>query len=133
MGKQPPTYNIGGGAVALADHIRKYSALKFPETKYCFVESCYDLRTGSIAYDYDGWSFIPAYSEEAWWDPLGFYHVEGLTLSFLDGHAEKYKFLDDRSIIYHHRRDDWGSRVPQPNNPDIKWFVEHYPIATTYQ
>ena len=94
------------------------------------MESCYDLA--GTCYDYDGWSFIPDYTEEAWWDPLGYYHVEGLTLAFLDGHAQKYKYMDERSITYHHDREDWGRKDPQPGNPDIKWFVEHYPIAKPY-
>jgi prepilin-type N-terminal cleavage/methylation domain-containing protein/prepilin-type processing-associated H-X9-DG protein len=112
------------------DIIRKLTAIKFPEDKYSFVESCYDLL--GTCFDYDGWSFIPDYTEQAWWDPLGYYHVEGCTLAFLDGHAEQYKYKDDRSITYHHDRDKWGRRTPQPGNPDIKWFVEHYPIASPY-
>jgi len=112
------------------DIIRKLSDIKFPEDKYCFVESCYDLL--GTCYDWDGWSFIPDYREKAWWDPLGYYHVEGCTLAFLDGHAEMYKYMDDRSITYHHSREEWGRRRPQPGKPDIKSFVEHYPIATPY-
>jgi len=136
FGRQPPYSpgpSHGGGSVNYRDQIRKLNGLKFPEDKYCFVESCYDLRTSRIAFDYDGWSFVPEIGLYRWWDPLGYYHVEGCTLSFLDGHSEKYKFIDDRSIRYHHDRNDLGSQSEQLGNPDIDWFVEHYPIATPYR
>jgi prepilin-type N-terminal cleavage/methylation domain-containing protein len=123
---------INTECVKSEDMIQKTADLKFPESKYSFVESCYDLRSGDISFDYDAWSFRPVWEEEAWWDPLGYYHVEGCTLSFFDGHAGFYKYKDEDSVTYHMDRDEWGRRRPDPGNVDIRWFVKHYPINTPY-
>jgi prepilin-type processing-associated H-X9-DG protein len=128
MGIQPFDPPLGTSSVAVKDLIKKYNTLKFPEDKYSFVESNYDLL--AAAYEWDGWSFIPEIGLYRWWDNLGIYHVDGLTIAFLDGHAEKYKFVDDRSVEFHESRP--GNSNFQLNNPDIDWFVQHYPIVKPY-
>jgi len=126
MGAQP--FPAGTSSIAIPDLIKKYNTLKFPEDKYSFVESNYDLL--AAAYEWDSWSFIPEIGLYRWWDNLGIYHVDGLTLAFLDGHAMKYKFKDDRSVEFHESRP--GNSNSQPGNPDIEWFVQHYPIQKPY-
>jgi len=118
----------GGKSVHFGDTIKKLSAVPFPEDKYCFLEDEYDLRVAN--YSADAWSFIPERDRYTWWDPVGTFHVEGCTISFLDGHAEKYKWKDERTVEYFEDRRSANSN--QPGNPDIDWFLYHYPIARIY-
>ena len=123
--------NPGGtGSVHAKDIYRKLSAVSFPENKYCFVEEEYDL--GGANFSYDTWAFDPEIDKYTWWDSIGIFHVGGCTLSFLDGHAEPYKWKDDRSIQHGEERLK-NVYMGDPPNPDIEWFVFHYPIETPYQ
>ena len=119
-----------GGCIDVEDRYTKLSNIKFPENKYCFVEDEYDLMGAN--YSYDAWSFEPVIGLYEWWDSVGIFHVDGCTLSFIDGHAAPYKWKDQRSIDYGEDR-TITRRDPQPGNPDIEWFVYHYPISTPYR
>ena len=105
--------------------IMKLSSLKTPEDKYTFGEEPYDMP-GSTAFNHGSWSFEPYYNLWEWWDPAGSFHNKSMKLAFGDGHAQMYKWKDDRSIMFHNDRDSIDEY--QPDNPDILWFVEHYPI-----
>jgi prepilin-type N-terminal cleavage/methylation domain-containing protein/prepilin-type processing-associated H-X9-DG protein len=118
----------GGKSVHLEDTVKKLSVVPFPEEKLCFVEDEYDLSGAN--YSYDGWSFIPERGRERWWDPVGTFHADGCTVSFLDGHASKYKWKDERSVEYFEDRDSYSNH--QPGNVDIEWFLYHYPIGKFY-
>jgi len=105
--------------------INKLDTLKMPEDKFTFGEEPYDMPSGT-AFNHGSWSFEPYRNLWEWWDPAGTFHNDALTLAFADGHAKMYKWKDERSIVYHNNRG--VGENPQPNNPDILWFVEHYPI-----
>ena len=123
------TKNPGGTDSIPAKHIyRKISNISFPENKYCFVEDEYDLAGRN--YSYDAWSFEPIIGLQQWWDSIGIFHVGGCTLSFLDGHAAPYKWKDPRSIQHGEDRSSTRRKTMVPPNPDIDWFVYHYPIES---
>ena len=110
--------------------IMKLSSLKMPEDKYTFGEEPYDMPS-STAFNHGSWSFIPEYGLWEWWDPAGSFHNEAMTLAFGDGHAQKYKWKDERSVKFHKDRHDpslGDDPRYQPDNLDILWFVEHYPM-----
>jgi prepilin-type N-terminal cleavage/methylation domain-containing protein len=102
---------------------------KSPATKMLFVEEIYDGRSGN--YNHDGWSYQPGAG--SMWDPLGIFHHNACTFSFMDGHAERKKWADKRTIIYcMSRREAAASGFGRnqqfnPPNVDLEWLDSHYP------
>lgn len=99
--------------------------------KLLFVEDQYDR----MYYNIDGWSYIPY--DNAYWDPLGNYHNKGCTFSFVDGHAEEYRWKDRRTMIFMSDRElakdsGFGKGDVQVGNPDFKWLDAHYPAKSRY-
>jgi len=117
--------------VPAEDQYKKLDAVSYPENKYCFVEDEYDLMGANFSYGC--WAFEPVIGLQQWWDPIGVFHVDGCTLSYLDGHASKYKWKDDRSVQHGENRQHTRRVTMNPPNPDIDWFVYHYPIETPYR
>jgi prepilin-type N-terminal cleavage/methylation domain-containing protein/prepilin-type processing-associated H-X9-DG protein len=100
--------------------------------KMLFVEDIYDGSSGN--YSHGAWSYIPY--DHALWDPLGIFHSTGCTFSFMDGHAERKKWADKRTMIYCRSRSEAASMgfgkgsVFNPPNEDLYWLDEHYPGKT---
>jgi prepilin-type N-terminal cleavage/methylation domain-containing protein/prepilin-type processing-associated H-X9-DG protein len=108
---------------------KKLFTFKEPALKMLFVEDIYDGSAGN--FNHDGWSYIP-YSG-ALWDPMGIFHSDACTYSYMDGHAERKKWADKRTIIYCMSRAEatargFGKGVRfNPLNEDLTWLDEHYP------
>lgn len=108
---------------------RKLFTFKEPALKMLFLEDIYDGASGN--YNHDGWSYIP-YSGTLW-DPLGIFHSDASTFSFMDGHAERKKWDDKRTIIYCYSRAEAAAKgfgkgqVFNPPNVDLDWLDQHYP------
>ena len=119
------------GSIDAKDMYRKLNDVSYPENKYCFVEDEYDLMVANFSNG--GWSFEPVIGLQQWWDSIGIFHVDGCTLSYFDGHAGKYKWKDDRSVQHGENRQNTRRVTMNPPNPDIDWFVYHYPIETPYR
>ncbi|MHC4632675.1 MAG: type II secretion system protein, partial [Planctomycetota bacterium] len=62
---------------------KKITDFKSPAKKMLFVEEIYDAPGAN--HNVDGWSYIPG--NNTLWDPLGLYHSDSCTFSFMDGHA----------------------------------------------
>jgi prepilin-type N-terminal cleavage/methylation domain-containing protein len=104
---------------------------KNPGKKMLFVEDIYDGR----AVNHNGtWSYNPG--TQSLWDPLGLFHSTACTFSFMDGHADRKKWQDKRTIIYCNSRAEaqalgFGKgQVFNPYNEDLDWLDEHYPGKT---
>ncbi|MEA3226299.1 MAG: prepilin-type N-terminal cleavage/methylation domain-containing protein, partial [Planctomycetota bacterium] len=67
-----------------------------PATKMLFVEEIYDAPGAN--HNVDGWSYRPG--TNSLWDPLGVFHSNSCTFSFMDGHATQKKWTDKRTVIY---------------------------------
>jgi prepilin-type N-terminal cleavage/methylation domain-containing protein/prepilin-type processing-associated H-X9-DG protein len=97
--------------------------------KMLFVEEIYDGDAGN--YNHDGWSYNPGAG--SLWDPLGIFHSNACTFSFMDGHAERKKWDDKRTVIYCMSRAEAASmgfgknQQFNPPNVDLYWLDEHYP------
>jgi prepilin-type N-terminal cleavage/methylation domain-containing protein/prepilin-type processing-associated H-X9-DG protein len=108
---------------------KKLFTFKEPAQKMLFVEDIYDGASGN--YNHDGWSYNPGLGQL--WDPLGIFHSDSCTFSFMDGHADRKKWADKRTIIYCTSRGDaaklgFGKDVTfNPPNVDCDWLDEHYP------
>jgi prepilin-type N-terminal cleavage/methylation domain-containing protein/prepilin-type processing-associated H-X9-DG protein len=113
---------------------KKLFAFKEPAMKMLFVEDIYDGSAGN--HNHAGWSYEP--HTGTLWDPLGIFHSDACTFSFMDGHAERKKWQDKRTIIYCMSRAEAAAKgfgkgqVFNPPNVDLDWLDEHYP-GKTYQ
>jgi len=111
---------------------KKLFTFKEQARKMLFVEEIYDGSAGN--YNHGGWSYIPR--SGTMWDPLGIFHSDACTFSFMDGHSERKKWDDKRTIIYCNSRAEAASKgfgkgqVFNPPNVDLNWLDEHYPGKT---
>jgi len=113
---------------------KKLFAFREQALKMLFVEDIYDGSAGN--HNHDGWSYEP--HTGTLWDPLGIFHSDACTFSFMDGHAERKKWRDKRTIIYCMSRAEAAAKgfgkgqLFNPPNVDLDWLDEHYP-GKTYQ
>ena len=111
---------------------KKITDFKSPAKKMLFVEEIYDAP--GVNHNVDGWSYNPG--ANSLWDPLGLYHSDSCTFSFMDGHATVKKWTDKRTLIYWRSRSQaasmgFGKNTQfNPPNEDLKWLDEHYPGKT---
>jgi prepilin-type N-terminal cleavage/methylation domain-containing protein/prepilin-type processing-associated H-X9-DG protein len=136
------SYYLMYRSYSLPDFLRAYERtdpkqitdFKSPATKILFVEEIYDGRGAN--HNVDGWSYRPG--TNSLWDPLGVFHSNSCTFSFMDGHAEVRKWTDKRTVIYFMSRDEaaslgFGKDTPfNPPNEDLLWLDAHYPGKTLY-
>ena len=105
-----------------------------PATKLLFVEEIYDAPGAN--HNVDGWSYNPG--TNSLWDPLGVFHSNSCTFSFMDGHAALKKWSDKRTVIYCLSRSraasmGFGKNTPfNPPNEDLLWLDTHYPGKALY-
>lgn len=101
-------------------------------TKLLFVEEIYDAPGAN--HNVDGWSYKPG--TNSLWDPLGLFHSNSATFSFMDGHAAVHKWTDSRTVVYFTSRSQaasmgFGKNTPfNPPNEDLYWLDAHYPGRT---
>ena len=113
---------------------KKITDFTSPATKLLFVEEIYDA--GGVNHNVDGWSYNPR--TNSLWDPLGVFHSNSCTFSFMDGHAETKKWTDKRTVIYFMSRSQalsmgFGKNQQfNPPNEDLLWLDAHYPGKTLY-
>jgi prepilin-type N-terminal cleavage/methylation domain-containing protein len=111
---------------------KKLFSFKEPANKMLFVEDIYDGASGN--YNHDGWSYAP-YTGSLW-DPLGIFHSDACTFSYMDGHADRKKWDDKRTIVYCTSRTEAAARgfgkgqAFNPPNVDLDWLDQHYPGKT---
>jgi prepilin-type processing-associated H-X9-DG protein/prepilin-type N-terminal cleavage/methylation domain-containing protein len=70
----------------------------------------------------NGWDQNPLSASNGTWDDLlAAWHRGGANFTFLDGHAEFWKFIDPRTVNYVKNDPNWPSTVyTTPNDPDLK-------------
>jgi len=98
--------------------------LKAAGNIYVFVEEYYDgLYTN---YNGGSWQIDVDDNGESWWNIMAIWHNESSTLSFADGHAERVRWHDPRTVEYAEARD--YSDAWQPGNPDLKFMITNYAV-----
>jgi len=108
---------------------KKLSSFRNQAIKMLFVEEIYDGSAGN--HNHAGWSYEPGTG--SMWDPLGIFHSNACTFSFMDGHAERKKWNDNRTVIYCMSRAEAASmgfgkgQRFNPPNVDLDWLDNHYP------
>jgi prepilin-type N-terminal cleavage/methylation domain-containing protein/prepilin-type processing-associated H-X9-DG protein len=98
--------------------------LKAAGNIYVFVEEYYD----GLYANYNGgsWQIDRDDNGESWWNIMAIWHNESSTLSFADGHAERVRWHDPRTIEYAESRGSIDST--QPGNPDLKFMIKNYAV-----
>ena len=71
-------------------------------------------------------------SSATWRDLPASYHNGACGFSFMDGHSEVHKWVDDRSKLPVKMQDKWwvasGSNYPVPQSRDYMWLNERMPF-----
>jgi prepilin-type N-terminal cleavage/methylation domain-containing protein len=119
---------------------RYYSRIlevKNPQSYYVFIEeehngSNYGENEGGWHLPMDGgvnrlnnpggWTF---------YDPLASYHLKASTFGFADGHADRRKWMDKRTLDFIRQNADdpsshSGITLASPDNEDIRWLIGHF-------
>lgn len=65
------------------------------------------------------------------YDPLASFHNDSSTFGFADGHAERHRWTDRRTLDFIEMTGEGtyplqGIRTPSPGNKDLKWLIEHF-------
>lgn len=126
------------------DFITKRSHIRNASHYYVFVEeegngASYGENDGGWRLPV-GWARLPSdtikvtLSEPDSWmfyDPLASFHNESSTFAFADGHAERHKWTDRRTLDFIKMTGNGtypleGIRTPSPGNKDLEWLIEHF-------
>jgi len=99
-----PDYDTGEVA-------HKYNQIKNASSKLVFVED-----EDNRGWNMGSWVMRPV--GYRWTDSLGLWHVDSGTLAFADGHAEKRKWRDKRTIEYFRNPYDYSFEHSTPDNPN---------------
>ena len=105
--------------------VTRLSAVPRPSETYAFVETYYDgwVSNEGVGFVLDG-DVLPG----AWWSVIAMWHKDSGTLSFVDGHAERIVWQDERTLDMEQCRAIDG-RGYQPDNPDLQYMFRHHAIA----
>lgn len=117
------------GGVNFDDEIHRMSQLERPSEKYILVEEIEKKNDGT--YNWNRGSWVINLANEYWFDPVAKWHVNSCNLAFADGHAEKYKWKDDRTVEWIQGNAVKGSpdidhRQPTVN-PDLIYMLRGFP------
>jgi len=109
-----PVYDTGEVA-------HKYTEIKNAPSKLVFVEDQDDR-----GWNMGSWVLRP--DGDRWTDSLGLWHVDSGTLAFADGHAERHKWRDRRTIEYFRNPYDFSFEhsTPDDPNPDLRFVQKAY-------
>jgi len=118
---------------------KKIVNIKPPVQKMTFLEMKYYGSEHHGKFEYDGWSYFPYTG--TWYDPVGNYHNNAATFSFIDGHVELHKWEDQRTWIFAEDPKKATKmnvnigrfQVQDPRNPDHVWCDSHYPGRYQYK
>lgn len=114
--------------VAEDNRIDKATEIKSPGDKYISVEEVEKDIDGAYSWNRGGW--VIDLQNDYWFDPIALWHVKGCNLAFADGHAEKYKWKDSRTVEW--LSGDAAKMSPDVdhNSPtvseDLSYMLQHY-------
>jgi len=129
FGKEPAwrSYTIAGGfkvSSPYAVNASKYSNIKYPESKFVFVENL-DVRGWNMGY-WDIW--VPSRNGAEWWNVVASWHRDRCNWGFADGHAETQKWQDERTVRICNELDYSKQTAIRSecsvDNPDLLWIVD---------
>ncbi|UCG58254.1 MAG: type II secretion system protein [Phycisphaerales bacterium] len=98
--------------------IKWYSEIRNPATKYVFVE-----ESDNRGWNMGSWVLDPVGGR--WIDPLAIWHNKRSCLGFADGHAEKHRWLDERTI---EMSENQSFNENHPGSLDLRYMLNHYEL-----
>jgi len=115
------TYSIQFGLNGWGDTPKRMNQIDNPGATYAFVEEYYDAWVFNTN---GGFILDPINRGGHWWSTIAIWHGDVGTLGFVDGHAEKKKWVDERTLDLEYCRTAEGYR--QPDNPDLRYMFMGY-------
>jgi prepilin-type N-terminal cleavage/methylation domain-containing protein/prepilin-type processing-associated H-X9-DG protein len=118
-------------------YYRKMQDVKEAPQYYVFVEeehngSRYGENEGGWHLPFNGGANRIA-NPGSWtfYDPLASYHNKSSTFGFVDGHADRRRWMDKRTLEFIRNNAEnpsshSGIRTSSPGNEDIQWLLEHF-------
>ncbi len=104
-----------GGGLPKGVWVKRRSELRQPSRRTVFIDE------GRLTFG----SWTVYYDEERWWDAVPLRHGKGTTFSFVDGHAEDRRWVDQRTIQMAEKSQKTdpitGFQSTHPNNEDLRW------------
>ena len=102
---------------------RKANEIDAPGNKYVFVEENATREGDSQEFLLGGFVLMENDVYNSWWDVPAYYHNDTSTFGFADGHAEKHRWSDQRTIDV---MIDSSKPITQPDNEDLEWMIRGY-------
>jgi len=111
--------------------------VKNPQLYYVFIE---EEHNGSQYGENEGGWHLPMGGSTnrlanpgSWtfYDPLASYHLKASTFGFADGHADRRKWMDKRTLDFIRQNAEdpsshSGITLASPDNEDIQWLIKHF-------
>jgi len=74
---------------------------------------------------------LPNPGSWTFYDPLASYHLKASTFGFADGHADRRKWMDKRTLAFIRQNAEdpsshSGITLASPDNEDIQWLIKHF-------
>ncbi len=96
--------------------VKKIGAVKYPEDKFVFLGE--DDPRG-----YNMGSWVVYAEGDQWIDPITSWHMDSTSFAFADGHAERRRWVDERTLKIAEEQPFYEKTV---DNPDLKWLQYGY-------
>jgi len=129
------SYAFGHNPLTLAGKAyRRMQDVKQGALYYVFVEE--EHNGSNYGENEGGWSLRGVENPSnpsAWrfYDPLASYHLKSSTFGFADGHAQRRKWMDQRTLEFIQTNKDnpanhSGMETDSFGNEDLRWLIEHF-------
>jgi prepilin-type N-terminal cleavage/methylation domain-containing protein len=74
---------------------------------------------------------LPNPGSWTFYDPLASYHLKASTFGFADGHADRRKWMDKRTLEFIRQNAEdpsshSGITLASPDNEDVQWLIKHF-------
>jgi len=78
-----------------------------------------------------GTNYLSNPNSWTFYDPLASYHNKSSTFGFADGHADRRRWMDERTLDFIRANADdpsshSGISTPSAGNEDLRWLLEHF-------
>jgi prepilin-type N-terminal cleavage/methylation domain-containing protein/prepilin-type processing-associated H-X9-DG protein len=118
-------------------YYRRMSEIRNSPLYYVFVEE--EHNASNLGINEGGWHMPFSASvnrldnPNSWtfYDPLASFHNKSSTFGFADGHADRIRWMDRRTLEFIHQTTDQqsahsGITLNSPGNEDLQWLIEHF-------
>jgi len=118
-------------------YYRRMGEIRNAPLYYVFIEE--EHNGSSYGENEGGWHLPMGGGRNRWanpsswsfYDPLASYHIKASTFGFADGHADRRKWMDKRTLEFIRMNAEdpsahSGFTVSSPDNEDLGWIIQHF-------